>query len=83
MVINLLTHTAVSGIMVTGGTTALMLLEGLSGDGIEVLQEIEPGVPLGRIVGGTLDGMSILTKAGGFGSPDVFCTGLEIMKKEE
>jgi len=83
VMVKVLSHTAVGGLMVTGGTTALMLLEGLSGDGIEVLQEIEPGVPLGRIVGGKLDGMSILTKAGGFGSPNVFCTGLEIMKQEE
>jgi len=83
LIVEILSHTAVGGLMVTGGTTALMLLEGLSGDGIEVRQEIEPGVPLGCIVGGTLDGMPILTKAGGFGSPNVFCTGLEIMKKEE
>lgn len=83
LVVDILSRTTVGGLMVTGGTTALMLLEGLSGDGIEVLQEIAPGVPLGRIVGGKLDGTPILTKAGGFGSPNVFCTGLETMKKEE
>jgi uncharacterized protein YgbK (DUF1537 family) len=34
-------------------------------------------------VGGKSDGMKILTKAGGFGSPDVFCTGIEALKNEE
>ena len=79
----ILSEATIGGLMVTGGTTALKLLEGLSGEGIEVLQEIEPGVPVGRIVGGKLDGMKILTKAGGFGSPNVFCTGIEALKKEE
>lgn len=74
---------AVGGIMATGGTTALKLLEGFSGEGIEMVEEIEPGVPIGRIVGGRLDGVRILTKAGGFGSPEVFCTGMEAMKKED
>jgi uncharacterized protein YgbK (DUF1537 family) len=83
VVVDVLSRTTVEGLMVTGGTTALKLLEGFAGDGIEVLREIEPGVPLGCIVGGKCDGMPILTKAGGFGSPDVFCTGLEIMKIEE
>ncbi len=83
LVVDILSRTNIGGIMVTGGTTALTLLEGFSGDGIEVLQEIEPGVPLGRLVGGRLDGTPILTKAGGFGSPNVFCTGLDMMKKEE
>lgn len=80
---DILSEATIGGLMVTGGTTALKLLEGLSGEGIEVLQEIEPGVPLGCIVGGPLDGTKILTKAGGFGSPNVFCTGIEALKKEE
>jgi uncharacterized protein YgbK (DUF1537 family) len=83
IVADILSKATIGGLMVTGGTTALKLLEGLSGEGIEVLQEIEPGVPVGYIVGGKFDGMKILTKAGGFGSPDVFCVGIEALKKEE
>ena len=79
----ILAKTKIGGIMVTGGTTALKLLEGIGGEGIEVKQEIEPGVPLGRIVGGHLDGVKIITKAGGFGSLDVFCTGAEIIKQDK
>ncbi len=67
--------------MVPGGTTALKVLEGIKGEGIEVHREIEPGVPFGRIVGGDFNGMKIITKAGGFGSTEVFCTGLDVMKQ--
>jgi uncharacterized protein YgbK (DUF1537 family) len=73
----------IAGIMVTGGTTALQLLEVLKAEGIEVQKEIEPGVPLGKIVGGVLNGLSIITKAGGFGSRNVFCHGAEILKQKE
>jgi uncharacterized protein YgbK (DUF1537 family) len=78
----ILSKIKIGGIMVTGGTTALSLLEGIGGEGIEVQREIEAGVPLGRIVGGHLDGVKIITKAGGFGSLDVFCTGAEIIKQD-
>ncbi|MBW1697213.1 MAG: four-carbon acid sugar kinase family protein [Deltaproteobacteria bacterium] len=77
----ILRQVKVSGMMVTGGTTAVKLLEAVGAEGIEVNQEIEPGVPLGQIVGGELSGTKILTKAGGFGSPEVFQAGIEAMKQ--
>jgi len=80
-VVNILAQTRVGGILVTGGATAVKLLEGIKGEGIEVHREIEPGVPFGRIVGGEFNGMKIITKAGGFGSPDVFCKGKEYIKE--
>jgi len=73
----------IAGLMVTGGATALQLLEGTDAEGIEVKEEIEPGVPIGKIVGGVLDGTKIITKAGGFGSRNVFCSGAEILKQKE
>ncbi|KJS87621.1 MAG: hypothetical protein JM58_03680 [Peptococcaceae bacterium BICA1-8] len=73
----------ISGLMVTGGATALQLLEATNAEGIEVEEEIEPGVPIGKIVGGILDGLSIITKAGGFGSRNVFCNGTDILKQKE
>ena len=47
-----------------------------------MFKEIEPGVPLGEIVGGSLGGLKIVTKAGGFGSPDVFRLGMDVIKEE-
>lgn len=79
---DILGRVKIAGLMVTGGATALQLLEGTYAEGIEVTKEIEPGVPLGKIVGGNLDGLNIITKAGGFGSSQVFCHGAEILKQK-
>ena len=70
-----------SGLIVTGGTTALHILRGFQGVGIEVEEELEPGVPAGKIVGGSLDGVGIITKAGGFGSEHTFANGIQFLKK--
>ncbi|MEN6439215.1 MAG: four-carbon acid sugar kinase family protein [Syntrophobacter sp.] len=71
-----------AGLIITGGATALHILRGFQGVGIRVEEELEPGVPLGRIVGGVLDGMGIITKAGGFGSVDTFANGIRLLKKK-
>ncbi|MGI6225719.1 MAG: four-carbon acid sugar kinase family protein [Peptococcales bacterium] len=81
--IDILGKVQIAGLMVTGGATALQLLEGTQAFGIEVSEEIEPGVPIGKIVGGICDGLKIITKAGGFGSSQVFCHGAEILKQKE
>lgn len=80
---HILVQVKIAGIMVTGGATALDLVEGTGAQGIEVIKEIEPGVPLGKIVGGAVDGLPIITKAGGFGSLNVFCKGREFLVKGE
>ena len=77
------TPTDIGGIMITGGATALKLLEATGGEGIELHREIEPGVPMGCMVGGDLDGLKIVTKAGGFGTFDVFNIGYEILKQDK
>ncbi len=82
-VMGILEKVNIGGLMVTGGTTALKLLQETGCEGIEVFREIEPGVPLGEIVGGKLNGLKIVTKAGGFGSSDVFRLGLDVVKQEE
>jgi uncharacterized protein YgbK (DUF1537 family) len=81
-VTEVLSKTDIGGIMITGGATALKLLEATGGKGIELHREIEPGVPMGCMVGGDLDGLNIVTKAGGFGTFDVFNIGYEILKQD-
>jgi uncharacterized protein YgbK (DUF1537 family) len=60
----------VGGIIVTGGATARVMLNGLGAQGIELCGEVERGVPWGAIRGGLADGARLITKSGGFGSPD-------------
>jgi len=61
----------------TGGDTTLQICKCLSITGIEPLAEICPGIPLGKIIGGSCDGRFIITKSGRFGNKD---TLVEIIK---
>jgi uncharacterized protein YgbK (DUF1537 family) len=60
----------VGELIVTGGATARVMLDGMSADAIELCGELERGVPWGRVRGGPAGGTLIVTKSGGFGSPD-------------
>ena len=53
--------------ILTGGDTALAVCHALEATAIELLHEIEPGIPVGQIVGGIADGATLITKSGGFG----------------
>ncbi|WP_010254073.1 four-carbon acid sugar kinase family protein [Treponema primitia] len=52
----------------TGGDTSLGVCQQLGIKGIQPLAEICPGIPIGRITGGTYDGRFIITKSGRFGN---------------
>lgn len=51
----------------TGGDISLQVCEALGAFGIEPLQEMLAGIPLGKLVGGVAAGRLIVTKSGGFG----------------
>jgi uncharacterized protein YgbK (DUF1537 family) len=59
-------HT-IGGIVIIGGDTAHGVLTTSGARGILLHAEPLPGVPLGTIMGGVLDGTAIATKAGAFG----------------
>ena len=59
--------------ILVGGDTALKVYEQCGARGIRVLGEVVPGIPWGRWIGGRLDGLPLVTKAGGFGDPDTLC----------
>jgi uncharacterized protein YgbK (DUF1537 family) len=57
----------ISGIVATGGDTANALCTALGAQALEILGEVEAGIPIMRLLGeGSLP---LVTKAGGFGSP--------------
>ncbi|WP_278247642.1 nucleotide-binding domain containing protein, partial [Teichococcus deserti] len=56
---------SIAGLFATGGETACALLTYLGVHGIRLLEEVEPGVPLG-ITEGAL-AIPVMTKAGAFG----------------
>jgi uncharacterized protein YgbK (DUF1537 family) len=55
-------------VVLTGGDTAAAALAALGATGFAVLDEVEPGVPVGRLRGPFP--VAAVTKAGGFGSED-------------
>ena len=62
------------GLFATGGETACALLTHLGVHGIRLLEEVEPGVPLG-ITQGALE-VPVMTKAGAFGDDETILRSL-------
>jgi uncharacterized protein YgbK (DUF1537 family) len=67
-------------LVLCGGDIALATCRALRADGIILGGEVEPGVPWGRLVGGECPDLPVVTKAGGFGTPDVFCNALRFLQ---
>ena len=57
-------------LILTGGDTALLVLQTLGAHSILLRGEMFPGIPWGLIQGGLADGRVVVTKSGGFGSVD-------------
>jgi uncharacterized protein YgbK (DUF1537 family) len=64
---SMLTQLPVSGIVVTGGDTALALCRALGVTALRPLGEIQPGIPAAAFVGGMYANLRVVSKAGGFG----------------
>jgi uncharacterized protein YgbK (DUF1537 family) len=70
----------IAGLVLTGGDTAKTICARLGGVGIELLEEIEPGIPLGKLVGPVE--LQVVTKAGGFGTREVLYNALRRLRGE-
>ncbi len=57
-------------LLLTGGETAQRVLNVLQPQGIEIEGELLEGIVVGHLVGGNWDGLTVVTKAGGFGKED-------------
>lgn len=68
-----------SGVLLTGGETAINTVKALSATGIEIDQEILPGVQSGTLTGCAISTV-IATKAGGFGEPDAISKTFQFFK---
>jgi uncharacterized protein YgbK (DUF1537 family) len=67
------------GLLLTGGETAARVLLAHGAEGVELLGEPLPRTPLGRVLGGGLDGLPVVLKAGSFGGPDAIIQALEVL----
>ena len=69
------------GLFLSGGDIALAVCDRLSVSAIRVHGEVEPGIPAGEITGGKAGGMRVVTKAGGFGTPDALVRSMTYLER--
>jgi uncharacterized protein YgbK (DUF1537 family) len=58
-------------LFVTGGETLSVVLKAVGARSLDCLGEVGPGLPISIVRGGSLDGCSIVSKSGGFGTADL------------
>jgi uncharacterized protein YgbK (DUF1537 family) len=68
-----------SGIVATGGDTAKALCEAFQAEALEILSEVEAGIPLMRVLGPR--SLPLVTKAGGFGSLAAIVQAVKMVKQ--
>lgn len=66
-----LTPQSVGCLFMTGGETASRLCRILGIETLLLTHELAPGIPAGIAEGGPFDGVPVILKSGGFGSPDL------------
>lgn len=71
-----------AGMILTGGDTAVHICRAIGADTIEIIKEIDSGVPLGMLCG-TCDGMFVVTKAGAFGKSEIFAKAIDVIRNNE
>ncbi len=65
------------GLALTGGDIAMAACRRLEATSIAVVGEVAPGLPAGRLQGGSLSGLYVVTKAGAFGEQDALHRAIE------
>ncbi|NBJ71318.1 MULTISPECIES: four-carbon acid sugar kinase family protein [Clostridia] len=68
-----------SGLVLTGGDTAKATAKCLGGEGINLVKQVEPGIPLGELIG-TQKTYYVVTKAGSFGAEESIYRAMQALK---
>ncbi len=76
-------HVRVVGVVATGGATTRVLCDDWGANGLELVDEIAPGIALGMVDGGAHDGMALVTKAGGFGDANALVTIVQRLQEDQ
>ncbi|MBA8824191.1 uncharacterized protein YgbK (DUF1537 family) [Saccharopolyspora lacisalsi] len=76
LVARLHAHQPASAVIVTGGDGARALVDRWECTGIAVRDAVCEGIPSGFLVGGAVDGLRVITKAGGFGASDALVSAV-------
>lgn len=71
----------VNGIVLTGGDTAIKTVNALNVSGTVIHKEIEPGIPYGNFIDEKFRNITVVTKAGGFGSREAILRILNFLRE--
>ena len=82
MVPAILKEVAVGGLFLTGGDTAIAVIQQLQACGSHIEREIVPGFVQGRLLGGSHEGLPIVTKAGAFGTEEDIFRCIQALKNQ-
>jgi D-threonate/D-erythronate kinase len=74
-------HSFISGLVLTGGDTAKDVCRQIGASGLELLKEVEPGIPLGKLTGEYE--FFAITKAGAFGNEQSLVNAVRELKGEK
>lgn len=74
----LLNQFSFQGIILTGGDTAKQVCMRIGVDGIQLIDEIETGIPIGKLIG--RHPLYVVTKAGAFGNKDTFIQSIKYLQ---
>lgn len=72
----------IKSVIVTGGETASMVMKYSGAYGMNLIDEILSGLPIGKVIGGNLEGKPLITKSGGFGDQDSFIKVIEYLDEQ-
>lgn len=70
----------IDSLVISGGVTARSVCEALEAYGMQMREEIFPGIPESRLLGGPFDGLIMVTKPGGFGAGDTLIRIVEHLR---
>ena len=74
-------NSRISGLVLTGGDTAMAVMDSIGAEGIRLEDEVESGIPVGVVVGGAWRGLRVVTKAGAFGDELSLARAVECLEK--
>jgi uncharacterized protein YgbK (DUF1537 family) len=72
----------VGGLVLTGGDTAIHVADALKISGINIRDEIQPGIPYGYFIDKEYGTIPVVTKAGGFGTENAVVEIFEFLRKK-
>lgn len=78
----LINEAELAGVILTGGDIAYQTCMQLGINALEIIGEIEEGIPLSKVIEGPYAEMRIVTKAGAFGNKQSLHKAINIVKKE-